>query len=327
MFVFLLCMTVATTGIVLVLNNPTKMKATISQSGFYGSLVSGILAQSQQQTDSLNDPIDTIPLDRPEIKAAIESAFSPEVLQQQGETMVDGIYAWLQGKSDVPNFRINLAKSKAAFALAVGDYVQKRLSSLPACTVATDPSTLDAFNTTCLPGGLDVPSEVDKVELEVAASSQFLPNPVITADTFTGSSGQPLFKQLHQLPGYFQTAQTFPFIFGTLTLFASGVEIITGADKRRAIQRLGTIYASVGLFFIITAWLFNSLFQHFTSSLDAQASSSFFTQKFSQIFNQADKAINREYVILGIACIVLGGVVYFIAKILPIQFDPSANEV
>jgi hypothetical protein len=313
-------MFIAITGFVLVLSSPPKMKTAISQSGFYNSLVSGILAQSQQQTVSLNDPIDTIPLNRPAVQSVIQSTFPPKLLQTQSETLIDGLYVWLQGQATQPDFKIDLTSAKAAFALAMGTYTQQRLSTLPTCTIPTPAGTFDAFNSTCLPPGFDVTGEVQKVELEVAASTQFLPTTVLTASSFTGSSGQPLFQQLHELPGYYQTAERLPIIFAVLTIIAGIVAVSSNLNKRRAMRRLGTILIGAGLFFIIIALLLNSLFQHFTNSLNAEPSGSFFTQEFNQIFNQADKFINREYLILGALSVLLGGVVFIGINLLPLRF-------
>jgi hypothetical protein len=309
-------------GIVLVLSSPPKMKHVFDQSGLYQTLVSGILQQSQQQTFSLNDPIDTIPLNRPEVKSAIEASFPPQLLQQQTETVIDSVYSWLQGKATVPDFRIMLTTPKASFALAMGSYVQKRLGALPACSIATSPANFDAFNSVCLPSGLDVNGEVQKVELEVAGSPDFLPSTVITGNTFTGSSGKPLFVQLHTLPGYYQTLLNLPYVFAGLMLLTMIVELISNSEKRKAVHRLGSILIGVGVFFAATSWLFDSLFQRFTSSLNAQSSSGFFTQRFTQVADQADKAINWEYLILGVLCIIAGGLVWFIANALHLRFKP-----
>jgi hypothetical protein len=324
LFIFLLCMFIAITGFVLILSSPPKMKSAISQSGFYDSLVSGILAQSQQQTVGLTNPIDTIPLDRPTIQTAIQTAFPPKLLQTQSETLIDGLYVWLQGQASQPDFKIDLTSAKASFALAMGNYTQARLSTLPACTIATPIDTFDAFSSSCLPAGLDIPSEVQKVELEVATSTQFLPTTTLTASSFTGSSGQPLFQQLHELPGYYQTALRLPMVFAVLTIITGIVAVASNLHKRRALHRLGTICIGVGLFFIITALLLNSLFQNFTNSLNAQPTGSFFTQKFNQIFNQADKFINREYLILGAASMALGIVIYIAVNLLPLRFGVGA---
>jgi len=156
-FKFLILITAIVAALVLTFNSPKKIEKSLSDSGVYSTFVSSALKEVQKsndQTGSKSDgnKTDDIPIDNPAIVAAANQAFTPQLLKSTTENVLNGTYAWLQGKTPTPSFTIDFSTAKKTFAQGVGEAAQKQLASLPVCTTAQaiqQGSDINAFSATC----------------------------------------------------------------------------------------------------------------------------------------------------------------------------------
>jgi predicted PurR-regulated permease PerM len=114
------------------LANPKKVISWINQSGLYDYINNRVINQAQQAVDSSNQSSQLNAV----ISNNVKSALPPSTIQQDINNIVINNYAWLEGKSNVPNFKIDLTSAKQEFAKNMGTYTQTRLASLPICSLS-----------------------------------------------------------------------------------------------------------------------------------------------------------------------------------------------
>src|ERR1700741_1678346 len=153
LFVFLLPVIFA---IATLLSNPQYVEKALKDSRVYDQFVGTVLDKSQKESTE-KDAKDL--LAQPEIKAAAEKSFTPQLLQSSAESVIGGVFDWMRGKTAEPEFRIDLTNAKAELAKNVTDYAEKRASSLPVCTLQQlrqMTPDIDLLEVPCVPPGTNV---------------------------------------------------------------------------------------------------------------------------------------------------------------------------
>jgi multisubunit Na+/H+ antiporter MnhG subunit len=247
-------------GVLHIVGSPAPIKKILSKSGIYGSAVDQVLHENQKVSANGNE----VSLTDPAIKAAAQKSFSPKVVQDTTEKIIDGTYDWLSGKSSQPTFNVDLSAAKATFASNVGAAATERASTLPVCPGRTLPSTTDPLNITCVPRGI-TPAQIGaEAQNDVLHSEGFLDNPVITPDQFKNSgSSQTIFNdQLKNLPDQYKRIKATPVILIILSILAILGVIFLSATKRKGLRHAGIVLATVGIFMVVFAWGLNRVVAH-----------------------------------------------------------------
>lgn len=266
LFSFLLLGTAFNIGVVKIVTDPTSVKKILADSKIYDTAISAVFDQAKKTDVSSNDGIT---LTDPAIKAAAEKNFTPAFLQSSTESVIDGIYGWLEGKTAGPEFRIDLTSVKASFAADAGLAAQQRVSSLPACPPALSADNLDAFNATCLPRGLSPTAVATQTQAKLNSSNGFIPDPIITAGNVESQNGQNIFSgQLKNAPKTYQQIHKGLFIQGLLCLlFAAGI-IFLSKTRRKGIRRTGFALINAGIFIAFLGWVLNYAANHASFSMN-----------------------------------------------------------
>jgi hypothetical protein len=264
LFVSLLGLALSTSSN-LAFTHPDKVKSWLNQSNLYGSFVDNAIHQAQQTAGG--NQTSNISLNDTAVQQIARSTFSSRLLGNDVSTFVNSNYAWLQGKTATPDFRIDLTSAKQTFGDKVGDYVQTYLTNLPVCTDAQlleiNSATTDPLTLTCRPAGV-IPSEVaSQVTDDIANSSAFLSNPVITAsnlDPQGDTETMPYYQNLSGLPKVYQFGVKIPLIAAIATL-ASLVGVIFIAKRHRnGLRAAAIVLALAGIVLVVTKFLASTVF-------------------------------------------------------------------
>ncbi|MGF7229111.1 MAG: hypothetical protein ACQR33_03960 [Candidatus Saccharibacteria bacterium] len=232
-------------SMLLVLGNPALIKAAIKDSGLYNVMVDDVLLQNQTV-------VGTLPLSDPGIKQAIDSAFTPQILGQNGDNIIDGTYAWLQGKTTTPAFNVDLGPAKNAAAENVATYVANRFAALPTCstsqlrTLQASGVVNDPYNLTCRPATLSAQSVHDSVASSILNSTEFVKNTAVTATSVQDTKGQPLYQRLSVIPTVYQWAVKGVFLLGIVALVALLGVIFLEITRRAGLKHAAWIGLWVG---------------------------------------------------------------------------------
>jgi hypothetical protein len=245
-------MTALDFGVVQTVGSPTDVKKLINDSGLYTSVVPSLL----DQTKSVSTTIGNIPTSDPTVRQAANQSLSPKDVQKNAETAIDSIYGWLNGKTDQPNFQINLTSSQAAFADNLANAVQTKAASLPACTTPYTSTSFDVENATCLPAGVNPQALADQVRSQVNSGQSFITKPVLSAnDLKSEGQNQSVFQnQWKNLPGQYQKVKKTPYILLLLTLLLAVGIVFLSPTWQRGLRHVGWTLAIMGLFMLVLAW-------------------------------------------------------------------------
>ena len=255
LFISLLSLALSTSSNI-ALTHPAKIKSWLNQSNLYGNFVADAIKQAQKSTGS---DASGISLNDAAVQQIAHSTFSSQLLQNDVDSFVDSNYAWLEGKSSSPNFRIELTDAKQAFAVKVGDYVETYLKNLNVCSDAqtSELSTQnpDPLTLPCRPVGM-IPSTVAaQVTDEIANSDTFLSDPVITAsniDPKADGENQPYYQNLSGLPSVYQLGTKLPIIAGVIALASAIGVVLIPKRHRNGWKVLAGVLAFSGVVLVIT---------------------------------------------------------------------------
>jgi hypothetical protein len=288
-------------GVLQVIGSPEPVKKILSGSGIYNSVVGTALEQAKTTSSGTSE----VSLNDPTIKKAAQESFSPDVVKNSSEKVVDGIYVWLDGKSPQPQFDIDLSNAKNDFADKVGEAAKTKAATLPVCTSA--PTTTDPFSATCVPPGVTPEQIGDQAKNDVLKGQGFLEHPKITASSFKSASGNhSLFEgKLKGAPKKYQLAKKTPYILAGLTILAMLAIVFLSTTRRKGLRRVGVILAIVGVFMLAFAWGLNRVVtQNITPKIVVE--NKVLQSNMRNLATDITHRVDRNYWIFGIVYAALG---------------------
>jgi|GEM_PF-1045618 len=271
--------------------HPQKIKGWLNQSNVYGAFVTDAINQAKQSagdnsdsgsssnsvnSDDSNSPIasSSISLSDAAVQQIARSTFSSKALQSDVDTFVNSNYDWLKGKTDTPNFKIDLTSAKQTFADKVGAYVQTYMAGLPVCTDTQlseiNTQDMDPLDLTCRPAGVLPATIGSQVSDDIAGSNAFLSNPVITAtnlDPKGDTETTPYYQNLSGLPKVYQFGTKIPLIAGIVALASFLGVIFTAKRHRNGLKVAAIVVALGGVVLLIIKLLSGQIFSHAQSQL------------------------------------------------------------
>lgn len=256
-------------------SKPDQLKSWLSQSKIYDKAVSAALSQTQED-DTKNGGSGSVSLSDSSVKQAAEQAFSPQLLETSVNTFIDSNYAWLQGKTGIPTFNIDLSSAKEDFATKVGKAVTARLTSLPVCTpaqLAAIQIPVDPLSIDCRPAILVPITEGARVTQEIR-DSDFLNQPNLTADTVgrnKDSTDKPYYNSASKAPKYFQLAQKLPLIFAGLAALTTLGVLFISPTRRKGWRRVGVILTEAGIVLIASKFVADAMVSKVADKLSNSA--------------------------------------------------------
>lgn len=233
---------------------PAKVKTWLAESKIYDSVVSAALNSSQDDGNSDG----SVDMKDPVVQQAAKQAFSSQLLQQSANTFIDANYAWLNGKTSVPQFKIDLSVAKDDFATRVGKAVETHLAGLTVCTAQQQAQLqipVNSLTVTCRPAVIDPKTEGARVTQEIK-TSDFLNNPVLTADNLNQNSNDPSAKAYYvsasKAPQVFRLQQKSPIAFALLAILSATAIIFILVTRRKGWRRVGSVLLFTGILLSLT---------------------------------------------------------------------------
>jgi hypothetical protein len=316
---------VATIDVNRAVGSPSKLESLLTGSKIYDSVTASALQQAETSASS-NGGAGSVSLNDPLVQQAAESVFSPLLVQTSADTFINNNYDWLTGKKPVPDFKIDLSSAKQSFAQQVGQATQTHLAALPVCS-ATQLSQLsipvDLLSVTCRPATLDPVAEGDQVAQEIDSNTDFLNNPVLTADSLnqnqfsqgnnsSPSPGQPYYKQLSWAPKVYQTTVKLPWIFAGLILLSVLGIVFIAISRRRGIRRVGVVLTLAGLVLIGLKYSADASVNKLASVSTRKGLANDLKQPVSDFVRQLEPELVRDYLLFGVAFLVIALVIFIV---------------
>jgi hypothetical protein len=225
---------------------PQTIKSWIDKSGLYANLIptlSDVL--SNQETDT------SIPLKDTGIVEAGRAAFTDKILKQTTEQAIDQVTAWLESKDGTLTINLNLSEPRTDFANGIGDYAAKRLTALPACTTVTTAS-FDAFETTCLPKGINAGAEGKRVANELLTNKSFLGTGIVTNKTL--SLPEQSNEVYTAVPKLYQSRKAVFYASTVVSLLLSAAVVLLSSQRRKGVKRVARTYILLSIILFSSAF-------------------------------------------------------------------------
>lgn len=297
-----------------VFGKPDTIKKVLKDSNIYSSFSDGIVEQAKQDNKEATPGVAAAPANAVKdiiIQGAIKATLTPEFTQSTAEQVIDGTYSWLDGTTEKPNFNIDLTPLKTNLANAVGDGGVAHFQTLPVCTQTQmrqiDPNTVDPLTLPCLPPGINLQAERQKLVNEALANNEVVEDPSLNADTIKaeGESQSP-FEQASYIPTIFQWSKVLPWILGVAGLAAAAGVVLLEEDRRRGIKSLSRTLIVVGVLLLVSV-LISKFFANRIPVGDELAKSASLQASVVFIIKALSSAFNRVLLIFAIIYAVIGG--------------------
>lgn len=241
------------------LGNRDAVKRWLNESQFYDRVATSVLEQASK--GHAESDKQSIPVDDPNVRQIVNTAFSPDFLQRSIESVLDGTYNWLEGNSDKPEFRVDLADAKQRLADGLGNYAVSRAASLPACTAAQSAQLsqegFDALNAPCLPPGVNPQTAAADLRNQIITSEDFLGETSFSGDDLkVTSNGREVSidqaAEFKRLQSAYQAGLLAPLLLGLTAVAAAVVIVFLSSSKKSGLIRAGLISLTAGLLLAIS---------------------------------------------------------------------------
>lgn len=236
---------------------PNNIKAWLSGSGLYTAIPDNLIKEMQkQQPEGSTSFAATNPI----VVQAAKETITPSFIQTSTETVIDGSFNWVDGKTQQPNFNIDVASAKQTFADKIVAALKQRYESLPSCGRSL-PATADPFAIECRPIiNFDIDAQLARLKAEIVSDEGFLGTQNLNANTLTTQADgatKPIFEQYKQVPEQYQTLKRLPLIAGISALVLGLVIVFVSSDRLRGLRKVGVALIISGGFAAVSLWLIN----------------------------------------------------------------------
>lgn len=301
--------------IVMVFGNSAQLKSSLKTSNIYNTAVDNLISNINKDNKDGSDN----PFNDPAVQQAAKQALSPAFLEKSSESIIDGVYGWLSGKTDQPTFSIDASGVKDQFTKAVGDYAVARAKTLPACTVAqlrqmgTD---IDPLTVNCVPPGYNIEGLRDQVAEQLNKPSEdgkpnILQQPTITADNLPkDEDGQTPIQKITEKGDkarkIFHLLTLAPLLLGGLAIVSGSLLVLLYDDKRRGIRNLAVTILPIGVLGLLGVFVTKAVFARLEKSDAFIKADPNIQQPMISLVHTLTTAVNQKLLLVAIVYTVLG---------------------
>jgi len=185
-----------------------------------------------------------------ELTDASSDILTPEYITQKIYPVIDGVYDWLEGKTDSPEFNVVLSDRITALATAVSGPLKSELAKLPACpnnlVYTPDFNPIEAL---CVPPGTDVSFIVDEFTRQITTSPEI-------ADISFSSDDMELDEEvLAAGPNIYYVVKNLPYVYIGAVLLFSVALILLSESTLRGLRNLSWVFIGNGLLVALSFWI------------------------------------------------------------------------
>lgn len=221
-----------------ILSSPDSIDQALEEGGVYDNAISLALDDVAKKN---NDPNAQRLLADQGFKDAITSSVTPDDVQTAARSAFGGIFAWLQGKTSLPEFKIDLTEPAGRAVEKLGVYAEQRASNLPTCTIAqlqTINLQDNLLSLPCLPPGISASQVGQQFANQAKQDIDLLKDPIIDSEE--------LFKEADtaqlqngQVPAAYQASQNSKWVALALTLIFVSLLIFARRDRLAGVRVVG----------------------------------------------------------------------------------------
>jgi hypothetical protein len=262
LFRLLLFFSVSIVAILIIYTDRSYIPTSLERSNTYQRFVSSLLETNKKQSLTVGGDVT---LDDPVIQKIISDAFPASELEQHTNNVINAFYDWLEQKSSVFAFSIDLTANKQRLAEGLSDYAVNRLRNLPECTEFS--SEIDPFSATCQPSNIDYAQERATLVEQFMNESGFLEDTVITQEILSGDPGESIESKYSNVPILYSLATLSPIYIALFLSSLALIVIFASSTRKIGLRKIGRSMVGAGVSLIFFTVLFSFVLPRFTGSL------------------------------------------------------------
>lgn len=323
LFKFSLFLMATSAAMLAVFGTPEPIKQILHDSGLYTKVVGSVIEDAKQkqaekqQPDQLKDRSD-LDLTDPAFEKVLQDAISPTFIENNVNQSLDGLFAWLKGRTETPNISVDMREPQQKLATGIAEVAYTRATARPTCTAAQlrsiDRTNIDLLNISCVPPGVDLRAEQAKLAQSARSSDELLENTNFSIDDLKDKSGQPLFdfNELKAVPVAFSIFSIGAFIWAGVALVSGGGLVLLHEDRRRGLWSLARSTLAVGVALLISVGIAHYLASQVKTTAENQND---LTMLVPGIVKDITWQLNKVILIYAVAYIVLGTIAMVVLKL------------
>lgn len=266
-----------------------------------GQVVPEIISEALDEGSSLVQVSETpAGIDTDQLVDAAQEVLTPEYLAGKTDPIIDGIYTWLEGDTEEPEFEADLSDKLNTVIVALKAPLRSELAKLPVCP--SDISHTDDFNlfeTPCVPQDVDI----DKI---VNTFSEFITGSEAEID-FTISSENIDFSEevISYGPNVFAGLSAMPAFFMVMTILFGVAAVFLAVSRVKGLRKLSWSMILIGAITATGFWLISRI-DNFNSEANEPLEELIFEKVASPLLKAILADISSTGVLLSLFVVVLG---------------------
>jgi hypothetical protein len=234
-----------------VFSNPDNIDTALKEGGVYENVMPLVLEDvAKKNTDQNTKQI----IADQGFKDAINSSVKADDIQAASQSAIGGIFAWLQGKTEQPEFTIDLSKPAAEATEKLAAYAEQRAASLPTCTLQqlqTVNFQDDVLSIPCLPPGISAAQVGQQFANQSKQEIDLLQNPVIDSKKIIKENDAAQLRD-SQVPDAYQALHNSKWFTLVLAIILVSLLIFARRNRWAGVRLVGILLlAAAGLLGIV----------------------------------------------------------------------------
>lgn len=254
---------ITTASMYMLFGDRDSIKSVMDESGIYDQFIDSVLTTAANESQGQED---ALPFGDEKLQQIANETFSPTVLKNASEQVIDAVYDWAEGSTDTLIFEVNLQPQADTFIERLSNYAVDRYNSLPDCG-ALDRVNVTVFNITCKPAG-STPEIIKQASIEDLQQVDLINSPVYSdEDLFSEATTR---EDVAFVPTAFKTAKIAPYLTIAVVVVAGIIYVLLHRSKRRGVKRLGRDLLTNALFIAMLTVVFGFLLPKYTDTFSIQ---------------------------------------------------------
>lgn len=305
--------------LVLLMGSATPVKRALETANVYQRLPDVVLKQSVASNGD-----GQVPLADATVQKLVKDTFTEQKLESYSNIFLDGMFRWLNGEVTQPDFNIDLSVERQTIAEGVAARAANRLAGLPPCT-RVPAGSLDPFTIECLPPGIDISLEKERLKNEILANQGFLPTTITAEQLPKNAEGATFTESSKEVPGRYQLMKRLPLVVSLLGLATAVAIILLDKNKRRGIRMVGRMILANGSFVLFITLLFGLALPGLSDSLRPRYISGDAAPLMNDLILAIIKTLNKVLLISSGTLVVIGGLILLGERFINPEQSPQTD--
>lgn len=239
-----------------VITNRDQIKIIATNRATY-NVFTEVLTQEKIDSNNQNQPNDSLStIENVAITKLVKKYLTPQNYSRIVVSIVDSTYDWLEGKSEQPEFNINLAPDKSEFQRFIVQVYTERYLALPACSTSTDLPLYNPLEATCKIEGYSAETVQTYIndlantpELNELYENASINSELVFGELSAGSTDK--------FRGWYNTLRLIPIIFSFLLIMLVGLMFLIVSDWRNGLKYSAKAIMIPSLFTLASTLIFS----------------------------------------------------------------------